>query len=164
MYICIYIHIWRCLVCFVVSRLVNMGPSCGGTCGLYWGGVSSSNLHASRRGCEESLAWLRLGLGKAGGSRMGWRGCQEGRTQYFPFILQKKEFKSTFQERTVGFVGDMAWIETDSRQKCVSSTQQVMHLWINSICNQILLSEWSIELPIGLPVVLSAGLPSDMPT
>ena len=48
-----------------------MGPTPGGPYGLYWGGISSSNLRASRRGREESLAWLRLGLGKAGGSRMG---------------------------------------------------------------------------------------------
>lgn len=35
-------------------------------------------------------------------------------------FYKKNEFKSTFQERTVGVVGDMAWTETDSRQKCVS--------------------------------------------
>ena len=89
-----------------------MGPTPGGPYGLYWGGVSSSNLRASRRGREESLAWLRLGLGKAGGSRMGWWGCQEERTQHFPFILQqnKNNFQSTFQEHAVGFVGNMAWI------------------------------------------------------
>ena len=95
-----HIYIWRCLVCFVVCRLVNMGPTPGGTYGLYWGGVGSSNLHVSRRGREESLAWLRLGLGKAGGIRMGWWGCQEGRTHCFPLMLQNRKQFSKYVSRT----------------------------------------------------------------
>ena len=34
---------------------------------------------------------------------------------FFSNFTKTNEFKSTFQERTVGFVGDMAWTETDSR-------------------------------------------------
>ena len=89
-----YISIYICIYLLAASRLFRglqvstHGPH---TYGLYWGGVSSSNLHASRRGREESLAWLRLGLGKAGGSCMGWWGCQEERTPYFSSFPPKQK-------------------------------------------------------------------------
>ena len=131
---------------------------------LGWG--QQQQLTRISAGMWRIAGLIASGLGQGWRESYGLTGMPRRSDTVFPvhFAKEKNEFKSTFQERTVGFVGDMAWIETDYRQKCVSSTQQVMHLWINSICNQILLSEWSIELPIGLPVVLSTGLPSEMPT
>ena len=69
-------------------------------------------------------AWARL----AGVAWVDGDAKKVGHSISGSFYKKKHEFKSTFQERTVGVVGDMAWTETDSRQKCVSSTQQVIPL------------------------------------